>query len=78
MGHANCPLQIFWQRQSDKQTGPQCKPTGSTCIIVPARLFVYSIIFVLFISSIIYFNRQLMANLVSPREIIDIAEQRRC
>lgn len=46
MGHANCPLQIFWQRQSDKQTGPQCKPTGSTCIIVPARLFVYSIIFV--------------------------------
>ena len=25
MGHANCPGQIFWQRQADKQTGSQCK-----------------------------------------------------
>ena len=32
----------------------------------------------LFISSIIYLNWQLMANLVSPLEIIHIAEQRRC
>ena len=76
MGHANCPWQIFWQRQSDKQTGPQCKLLVSYLYYCASQIICLLHYICLFISSIIYLNWQLMANLVSPLEIIHILQGR--